>query len=244
MGAWKIRWDSGNRGMRRCLETHEFHNYCIMLQEGGIPGRLLASCLPVCLACLLTCLGCLARLLDSYLRCSRARALQRWGRKVRLRRGLCNPSLSGASPSSFRRSFYFFLRFVAPSLAFSFLSARAWISRVSNIHTYFRVHTIDVRQSRNRITAHDVRHHCRDTSNIRIPDKLRARAVGNGGPDSVESWILTTMVGCLDALLVQSAKTWSRSLRADYQADYYCNYRYAKYFWSSIQRQKADIITW
>ena len=38
VGVWKIRWDSENRGMHRCLETHEFHNYCIMLQEGGIAG--------------------------------------------------------------------------------------------------------------------------------------------------------------------------------------------------------------
>lgn len=55
---WKIKRDNGNRGMRLCLETHEFHNYYIMLQE-GIPGRL-PACLPACLlACLPACLPCL-----------------------------------------------------------------------------------------------------------------------------------------------------------------------------------------
>lgn len=40
-----------------CLETHEFHNYCIMLQEGAIPGRL-----PACLSALPVCLPALAAL--------------------------------------------------------------------------------------------------------------------------------------------------------------------------------------
>ena len=99
--------------------------------------------LAACLSALPVCLPALAALLA----CStptfvvRARALQRWGRKVRLRRGLCNPSLSGASPSSFRRSFYFFLRFVVP---FSFhlvsFSARPNFARVQYPHVLSRTH--------------------------------------------------------------------------------------------------------
>ena len=147
-----------------------------MLQESCTSGRLPASCLPaclpVCLACLLTCLGCLARLLDSYLRHSRARAraLQRWGRKVRLRRGLCNPSLSGASPSSFRRSFYFFL--VSWFLLFLSHSFQRAPEFVSCIHTYTYIkHRYAIASQR---TIY-VRHRCRDTSNIWIPEKLRLR---------------------------------------------------------------------
>lgn len=107
-----MRQDNGNRGARLCLETHEFHNYCIMLQEGAIPGRLpacLSARLPVCLPALAALPACSTP--TFVVKRARARANEHagWGRKVRLRRGLCNPSLSGASPSSFRPSFYFFL---------------------------------------------------------------------------------------------------------------------------------------
>lgn len=49
--------------MRLCLETHKFHNYCIMLQESCISGRLPASCLPACLSALPVCLPAWAALL-------------------------------------------------------------------------------------------------------------------------------------------------------------------------------------
>lgn len=77
--------------VRLRLETHEFHNYCIMMQETvPIPVRL--SIRPP--ACPSVCSSALPACSTPTSSRGRARGDRWWGRKVRLRRGLCNPSLN------------------------------------------------------------------------------------------------------------------------------------------------------
>lgn len=72
--------------VRLRLETHEFHNYCIMMQLYLYP--------PACLSVRPSALTRAYSTPTSWRARGRARSDRWWGRKVRLRRGLCNPSLN------------------------------------------------------------------------------------------------------------------------------------------------------